>query len=141
MVRRCQTALVRIAAATIPASTLLVACACALALCADAAMATISSPVASSDEQRARLQVDLGVHSAPVRRLSIDSGKAIAVTASDDKTARIWDLASGPLQHVQRPGVGAGELGRLYGAALHPQEPLVAVGGTTGAAGGFPPGG
>ncbi len=126
---------VRLAAAAYRWPAFLLAWIGALLLGAGAATATVSSPATATEEQRARLQIDVGVHSAPVRRLSVQPGKGLAVTASDDKTARIWDAKTGQLRHVLRPGVGSGEIGRLYGAALHPNEPLVAVGGTTGSAG------
>ncbi len=79
-----------------------------------------------------RLIVETGAHSAPVRRLSINVKQRLVVTASDDKSARVWDLDTGTLRHVLRPGIDSGEVGQLYGAALHPTDETVAVGGTTG---------
>ena len=61
-------------------------------------------------------------------------GRGLAGTASDDRTARIWDLATGALRHVLRPLAAGSEVGRLYGAAVHPTQPLVAVAGTSGIA-------
>ena len=78
------------------------------------------------------LQVETGSHSAFIRRIDVAQDRGIAVTASDDKTARVWDLASGELRRVLRPPVGSGEIGRLYGVAIHPTQDLVALGGTTG---------
>jgi WD40 repeat protein len=82
--------------------------------------------------QQPLLMVEQGSHSAPVRRIDIDAARGVAVTASDDRTARVWDLASGELRQVLRPLAFGAEGGRLYGAAIHPTEPIVAVGGTTG---------
>ncbi|HTH91930.1 hypothetical protein, partial [Mycobacterium sp.] len=76
------------------------------------------------------LRVETGRHSAPVRRLSVSESRGLAVTASDDKTARVWDLRTGTQVMALRPPIGRGEIGRLYGAAIHPTQPLVAVGGT-----------
>ncbi|MEO6269640.1 MAG: hypothetical protein ABIP08_04980, partial [Lautropia sp.] len=78
------------------------------------------------------LQVETGSHAAVVRRIDVAVDRSLVVTVSDDKTARVWDLATGELRQVLRPAVGAGEIGRLYGVAIHPTEDLVAVGGTTG---------
>ena len=81
---------------------------------------------------RPYLQVESGSHSAFIRRLDVAADRGLVVTASDDKTARVWDLATGELRQILRPAVGDGEIGRLYGVAIHPTEDLVAVGGTTG---------
>lgn len=78
------------------------------------------------------LQVETGSHSAFIRRIDVAQDRGLAVTASDDKSARVWDLATGELRQVLRPAVGSGEIGRLYGVAIHPTEDLVALGGTTG---------
>ncbi len=87
-------------------------------------------------EPQPQLRIETGGHSAFVRRLAVARDSQSVITASDDKTARVWDLASGELRRVLRPAVGPGELGRLYGVAAHPHEDLVAVGGTTGSASG-----
>ena len=92
---------------------------------------TLSSDLALRAEPAALLQVELGKHSAPIRRLVADAARAVLITASDDKTARVWNLKTGALRTVLRPPIGAGDQGRLYGAALHPTEPLVALGGVT----------
>lgn len=98
------------------------------------ALATLGvAPVARAAEsnERPSLQLELGAHAGPIRRLAIDEQRGIVVTASDDKTARIWDLRSGDLRRTLRPPIGPGLLGRLYGAAIHPHQPIVAVAGTT----------
>ena len=81
------------------------------------------------------LVVEQGAHSAPVRRIDVDAARGLAVTASDDRTARVWDLASGELRQILRPLAFGAEGGRLYGAAIHPTRNVVAVGGTTGGEG------
>ncbi len=90
---------------------------------------------ATAFAQQPLLVVEQGSHSAPVRRIDVDPARGLAVTASDDRTARVWDLASGELRHVLRPFAFGAEGGRLYGAAVHPTRPMVAVGGTTGGEG------
>ena len=89
-------------------------------------------PLAFGQDVQPLLMVEQGSHSAPVRRIDVDRARGVAVTASDDRTARVWDLSSGELRHVLRPLAFGAEGGRLYGVALHPNKPLVAVGGTTG---------
>lgn len=76
------------------------------------------------------LTLDPGTHTAAIRQLAVDASRRIIVTASDDKTARIWDLASGRLRGTLHPPVGADNIGRLYAVASSP-EGTVAIGGTT----------
>lgn len=78
------------------------------------------------------LRIETGVHAAAVRRIAVSPDRRRLLTASDDKTARVWDLADGSLLGILRARIGAGETGRLYGAAIHPTEDLVAIGGSTG---------
>ena len=87
---------------------------------------------AQSAAESPTLVIELGAHSAPVRRIDVNTARGLGVTASDDRTARVWDLASGELRHVLRPLAQGNEVGRLYGAAIHPSQPLVAVAGTSG---------
>lgn len=98
-----------------------------LGLCAIAAHA--------AGEERPLLVVEQGAHSAPVRRIQVSAALGLVVTASDDRTARVWALASGELQLTLRPPAFGAEGGRLYAVAIHPSEPIVAVGGTTGGEG------
>jgi WD40 repeat protein len=113
----------------------------AKALSAALLTATLLLPgmaVAQSESDTPTLVVEIGSHSAPARRIDVHAARGLAVTASDDRTARVWDLATGELRHVLRPlayGALGGEVGRLYGAAIHPSEPLVAVAGTSSAPG------
>ena len=75
------------------------------------------------------LRTNLGTHSAPIRAIDVDSKGRYAVTASEDKTAGVWDLDSGKLLQVLRPPLGAGNDGKLFAAAITPDGSHVAVGG------------
>jgi len=48
------------------------------------------------------------MHTAMINRIAVDRAGRWAVTASDDKTARIWNLASGQLVRVLRVPLGGG---------------------------------
>ena len=78
-----------------------------------------------------QLRIEAGMHTATIRRIAIDAQGRWAVTASEDKTARVWDVASGRLLEVLRPPLGAGDEGKLYSVALSPDGSTVAVGGWT----------
>jgi WD40 repeat protein len=79
------------------------------------------------------LRLESGGHAAAIRRVSVDAARGVVLTASDDRTARLWSLESGALLRTLRPPIDAADRGRLYGAALHPKLPVAAVAGTTGA--------
>ena len=78
------------------------------------------------------LQVELGDHVGAVRRIAVDAKRNLVVTGSDDKTARSWSLDERLLLRTFRPPAGAGVQGRVYGVALHPKQPWVAIGGSSG---------
>src|SRR5688500_6534468 len=82
--------------------------------------------------------LNTGSHHGPLRRLALNVAGSAAVTASDDKTAIVWQLDGLRPRHVLRVPVGGGEIGRLYGAAWDPTSSLVALAGTSaGASGGI----
>lgn len=78
------------------------------------------------------LVTELGNHASAVRRVGIHRPSGTLISVSDDKSARIWDLASGQLKRVFRPSIGPSRRGALHGVAPHPHEDLVALGGNTG---------
>jgi WD40 repeat protein len=75
--------------------------------------------------------IEAGMHTALIRRIGVDRAGRFAVTASEDKTARLWDLQTGRQLAVLRPPIGPGAEGKLYAAALSPDGALVALGGYT----------
>jgi len=64
------------------------------------------------------LRIETGMHTGPIRRIGVDAAGKFLLTASEDKTARIWDIATGELLRVLRPQVGTGSEGRLSAAAI-----------------------
>lgn len=81
------------------------------------------------------LRLETGMHTAAIRRIGVDAAERYLVTASEDKTARVWELATGKLLRVLRPPIGEGDEGKLYAVALSPDGRTVALGGWTGPAG------
>lgn len=78
------------------------------------------------------LRIETGMHTAVTKRIDVDAGERFLVSASEDKTARVWDLRDGKLLRVLRPPQGAGDEGRLFAIAVSPDGNTVAVGGYTG---------
>ncbi|MGH8557411.1 MAG: WD40 repeat domain-containing protein [Methylococcales bacterium] len=60
------------------------------------------------------------MHTAMIKRIAVDAAERYLLTASDYKTARVWDLATGKLLQILRPPLGEGNEGKLYAAALSP---------------------
>ena len=78
------------------------------------------------------LRIDPGEHTAIITRIASDSAGRYLVTASEDKTARVWSLADGRLLNTLRIPIGSGNEGKLYAVALSPDGNTVALGGWTG---------
>jgi WD40 repeat protein len=77
-------------------------------------------------------RIETGHHTATINRLAVDAAERWVVTASDDKTARIWNLKTGQLERILRPPVGEGHEGKLFAVGLSPDGARIAVGGFTG---------
>lgn len=72
------------------------------------------------------------MHAAAIKRIDTDRRGRYLLTASRDKTAKLWDLGSGELLRSLRPPIGLGNEGMLYAGALSPDGQVAAVGGWTG---------
>ncbi|MES3022138.1 MAG: caspase family protein [Pseudomonadota bacterium] len=79
-----------------------------------------------------QLRIEGGMHTGQIRSIAADPGGRWAVTAGDDKSARVWDLASGRIEQVLRPPIGQGHEGKLFAVAISPDGATVAAAGSTG---------
>jgi len=68
------------------------------------------------------LGLDTGMHTAGIFRIGIDAASRYLVTGSEDKTVRVWELASGRLLRTLRLPIGAGAEGKVFSVALSPDE-------------------
>lgn len=78
------------------------------------------------------LRIDPGDHTAMIHRIATDKAGRWLVTASADKTARVWNLVDGRLATILRVPIGDADEGKLYAVALSPDGTTVAVAGWTG---------
>lgn len=81
------------------------------------------------------LRIETGQHGAIISRIDTDAANHFAVTASDDKTVRVWSLPDGRLLRLLRLPLDLGNIGKAYAVAISPDGGTVAVGGWTGGAG------
>lgn len=88
------------------------------------------APIPSSPKPYPRIEA--GGHTAKITNIAVDWDGRWLVTASHDKSARVWSVTDGRLERVLRPPVGEGNEGKLYAVALSPDGSMVAVGGWTG---------
>ena len=77
------------------------------------------------------LVLDPGMHTAPIIGADVDGAGRFAVTASDDKTLRVWSLADGGLLRTIRLPAGPGSVGKAYAVAISPNGATIAAGGWT----------
>jgi WD40 repeat protein len=84
------------------------------------------------------LRIEAGQHGAQIRRIDIDAANKFAVTASEDKTVRVWSLPDVRLQRIIRLPIDDGDVGKAYAVAISPDGSTIAVGGITAAAGDNP---
>jgi WD40 repeat protein len=78
------------------------------------------------------LRIAPGAHTARINIIATDATGRWLVTASDDKTAQVWDMHNDRLVTTLRPPIGAGQEGKLFAAAMSPDGATVAVAGWTG---------
>ena len=61
----------------------------------------------------------------------MDRDGRYAVTGSDDKTVRVWEVATGKLLRTIRLPAGPGNVGKVFAVALSPDGTTIAAGGWT----------
>jgi len=78
------------------------------------------------------LAIDTGGHKAKIQDVIFTGSGKYLVSASDDKTVRVWDTSIGEVVRVLRGQIGKGNAGKIYAASLSPDDRFLAVGGKTG---------
>ncbi len=77
------------------------------------------------------LRLNTQMHTTTINRISSDAAGKYILTASLDKTAKLWNATSGDLLKTFRPPIGHGKAGMLYAGALSPNGKIAAVAGWT----------
>src|SRR4051794_37792488 len=79
--------------------------------------------------ERPVLVVDPGAHTAAIWRIDADREGRFLVTASEDKTVRVWAAEDGRLLRTIRLPAGPGEIGKAWAVAISPDGTMIATGG------------
>ncbi len=75
------------------------------------------------------LSIDTGGHMAVIRDIMFTKDGNYLISASDDKTVRVWDVQTGDIVRVIRGQIAEGPEGKIFAAALSPDNRWLAVGG------------
>jgi len=78
------------------------------------------------------LRIETGMHTTRINSISVDATERFLVTASQDKTLRLWELATGKLLTTYRVPIDEWGEGGLYATAIAPAGGWVAGAGFTG---------
>ena len=70
-------------------------------------------------------------HTAAIRQMALDAREQVLVTASEDKTLRVWDPGTLACRRVLRPPMGPGDCGKLYAVVLSPDGATAVAAGFT----------
>jgi WD40 repeat protein len=85
--------------------------------------------LAAGVEKLPQLVLDTGGHTSNVRGLAFTPGGGQLVSASQDKTVRVWDVDTGKTVRIIRGETAPGSWGTIYAMALSPDGRWLAVGG------------
>ena len=77
------------------------------------------------------LRLNSQMHTAKIGRISTDKAGKYMLTVSKDKTAKLWDAATGDLLKTFRPPIDHGDEGMLYAGVLSPNGKIAALAGWT----------
>jgi WD40 repeat protein len=81
-----------------------------------------------TNKTKAILKLDTKGHTSIIRDIIITKNGEI-ISASDDKTIRVWDIESGREKSKILGEIGDGDEGKIYAIALSASEKYLAVGG------------
>ena len=85
--------------------------------------------LAQDPQNEPQLRVEAGMHTAIARHVALSADGKRMVSASYDKTIRVWSLPDGRLENVFRVPIGEGFEGSIFAIALSPDGKTIAVGG------------
>src|SRR5262249_22033630 len=82
--------------------------------------------------QEPQLVLSTGGHTDNIRAIAFTKDGRYLVSAGDDKTVRVWNVATGVTDRVIRGQIGPFQKGKIFAIALSPDNRFLAVGGYLG---------
>ncbi len=79
-----------------------------------------------------KLRIDSGGHSDIIRDIVVTKDSKYVISASDDKTIRVWDIERKKEERKILSNIGKGDKGKIYTIALSNDDRLLASGGYDG---------
>ena len=105
---------------------------CGAAAAQEQAKGYLGAQLADVTQEEAPLpMLDTGGHMAAIRSVIFTPDGSQLVSASDDKTIRVWDVATGKTLRTIRGEAALGEAGKIFAMALSPDGKWLAAGGWT----------
>jgi len=89
-------------------------------------------PKTGKPSQSPIIRIETEMHTSRISSIGVSDAGLYLVTASDDKTVRVWELSTGRLLRVLRPPLGQGNEGKMYAVAISPDGTTVAGAGWSG---------
>ena len=86
----------------------------------------------SEPTQEPLLRVETGMHTTLIRRVVVDAPRNRLITASDDKTLRVWQMPESRLVSVLRVPIDHGHEGQIFALTVSADGKTIAAGGWTG---------
>lgn len=77
------------------------------------------------------VQIETGMHTGKITAMSVDAAGRFLVTASMDKTVRVWNAKTGDAVETLSPPIGDGQEGRILTAVISPDGKTIACAGDT----------
>jgi WD40 repeat protein len=75
------------------------------------------------------LRIDPGGHTSMINDIIVTSDQQHLISASADKTIRVWNLKTGKEERKILGQIGSGSFGKIFAIALSPDQTQLAVGG------------